>query len=146
MTAPTIARWGPRHDAAVAALLVSPSVTAAAKRAGCGEKTLRRWIQTALFQDRLAVAQRESQDRALGWLQTLTMQAVVTVARSLNCGTPAVELAGARFILETGLRLRELDRVWDPSIEELDRLIARVERELAARDHDDDQVLGDGPL
>jgi hypothetical protein len=50
-----------------------------------------------------------------------------------------VELRAAVEVLEMGLRLRELEWTWDPSIEEIDRLIARAERELAQRQQDQEQ-------
>jgi hypothetical protein len=135
-------RWTARHDAAVAALLSSASIRQAADRVGINERTLRRWLQAPLFHDRLTMAQREGQDAALGELRGLARQAVAAMRRALVCDQPAVELRAAQLVLELGLRLKELERVWDPTIEELDRLIARTERELAQAQAAD--TAGDG--
>jgi transposase len=132
-------RWTARHDRAVAALLTSASIRQAADRAGVGERTLRRWLREPLFTDRLAVAQREAQDVALGEVRGLAGAAVRALRRALTCEQPAVELRAAVEVLELGLRLRELERIWDPSIEEVERLIARTEREIAQRQQDQDQ-------
>ena len=125
------ARWTARHDAAVAALLSSPSIRSAADRASISERTLRRWLRDPLFADRVAAEQRNAQEGALAELRGLSRQAIAAMRRCLVCDQPAVELRAAQLVLELGLRLKELERVWDPTIEELDRLIARTERELA---------------
>jgi hypothetical protein len=130
------ARWTARHDAAVAALLSSPSIRSAANRSGISERTMRRWLRDPLFTDRLTVAQREAQDVALGEVRGLAGQAVAALRRSLVCEQPAVQLRAAIEVLELGLRLRALERAWDPTVEEIERLIARTEREIAQQDQD----------
>jgi DNA-binding transcriptional MerR regulator len=137
MTALT--RWTARHDRAITALLTSPSIRQAASRAGVSERTLRRWIKDSLFADRLTVAQREAQDTALGQVRGLAGQAVAAIRRALVCEQPGVELRAAVEVLEMGLRLRELERIWDPSVDEIERLIVRTEREIAQRQQDQDQ-------
>jgi hypothetical protein len=133
-----IKRWTPRHDRAVAALLVSPSITAAAARAGVGEKTLRRWLDCAIFKDHLDAAQHESQDKAIGLLRQLSMQAVATIGRAMRCGQPATELRAALAVLDLGMRARELDHLTDPTVEQIDLWLARAERRITQADPDRD--------
>jgi hypothetical protein len=105
------ARWTARHDAAVAALLSSPSIRSAADRTGISERTMRRWLRHPLFADRLAAEQRNAQDAALAELRGLSRQAIAAIRRCLVCDQPAVELRAAQLVLELGLRLKELERV-----------------------------------
>jgi hypothetical protein len=82
---PAFAKWTARHDRAIQSLLTSTSIRQAAERAGLHERTLRRWLADPLFADRLAVAQRESHDAALGELRGLGRQAVAAMRRCLVC-------------------------------------------------------------
>jgi len=65
-----------RQEAAIAALLTEPTLAAAAKSAGIGEATLRRWLRLPAFLAAYRKARRELVESAVGRVQAATGQAV----------------------------------------------------------------------
>lgn len=108
---------------AIAALLAAPTVEAAARQAGVGERTLRRWMRREDFREALHAAQEEALAMAVARLGAASGEAVDALCRNLRCGTPAVEVQAARALLEAVLRLGEhLDLA--SRVEELERRLA----------------------
>lgn len=75
-----------KQECAIAALLVAPSVTAAALRSGVNENTLLRWLKDPAFQgayreDRRAVVQRAiPAKRVLVWMADGDTRAIYTIS------------------------------------------------------------------
>ena len=91
----------PRQERAVAALLTSRSLAAAARQAEVGESTLRRWLQKPVFLTELHEARRESFSRALGTLGQVAESAVAVLDAVMHdrTATPASRLRAAQTAL-----------------------------------------------
>lgn len=95
---------------AIAALLSSSTVTAAATAAGVGERTLRRWLTE---DENFVAGLREAQDRALDEAVSLlagkARDAVVTLDEiaTRQGEAPAARVAASRAMLTFVLRLKE---------------------------------------
>jgi len=98
------------QERAIAALLAEPTIDAAAKLTGVGERTLRRWLQRPDFAARYADARRALVDNAVRDLQAATGEAVrVLQDVAGNPQTPpAARVAAARTILAEAYRGTEL--------------------------------------
>lgn len=96
-----------RHEAVIVALLANPTIKGAAAAAGVNEATVWRLMQRDDFQRRYREAQEKALDGALGTLQGAATEAVACLQRNLTCGTPAVEVAAAKSLLDFTLKTRE---------------------------------------
>src|ERR1019366_3898970 len=66
------AKFGRKMEGAITALLTRPSIEDAARVAGVGEKTLRRWLREPQFQARYLRARREGVSQAIARMQQAT--------------------------------------------------------------------------
>jgi hypothetical protein len=106
-----------KQQAAIMALLRQPTVTAAAHVAGCGERTLYRWLQEPAFQKVYREARRETMNQTLTQLQQLASEAVVTLAGVLRDpeASSNSKVSAAKLILDHAIkdsleeRLQELE-------------------------------------
>src|SRR5947209_1240721 len=96
-----------RHEAVIVALLANPKIKDAAEAAGVSESTLWRLMQREDFQRRYKQAQDEALQSALGSLQGAATEAIATLQKNLNCGTPAAENQAANILLGYTLKVRE---------------------------------------
>jgi len=88
------------QERAIAALLIHPTMLAAAAAAGVGEVTLWRWLQIPEFKEQYRLARREAVSQAVGHLQGACSVAVVAltdISQDVNCpasarGSPRPEL------------------------------------------------------
>ena len=87
------------EDAALAALLSQPTLAQAAQQAGISESTMLRWLADPAFKARYREARRQVVELAVTNLQQSTADAVDTLTRNLQCGTPASEIAAAKSIM-----------------------------------------------
>ena len=90
----------PQQAQALAALLTSGTVEAAAKKAGISARTLRRWLAAPDFRRCYLAARRQALEQATGALQQATSGAVAALVRNLKCGIPPSEIRAAQVILE----------------------------------------------
>ena len=92
----------PKQEAALLALLASPTAQEAAKSCGVSESTLCRWQQEPLFAERYAQARRAAMQQALSSLQQTTGKAVQTLVSVMEdkFATPAAKVSAARSVLE----------------------------------------------
>ncbi len=95
---------------AIAALIASKSTVEAAKIAGVGERTLRRWLTEPTFKAALAIAEQEiigsATRRLLGYMETaIYVVANLMADRNVSAG---IRLRAAGTILDYSLRLREM--------------------------------------
>lgn len=88
------------QEAALAALLTSATIEAAAKKANVSDRTLHRWLNEAAFRRAYLAARRQSLEQATGALQRAVTDAAAALVRNLTCGTPGVEVRAAQIILE----------------------------------------------
>lgn len=95
-------------EAAIVALLSSPTIPEAAKAAGISESSLLRWMERGDFQRKYRAARREVIECAIASLQSAAGEAVETLRRNLRCGKPSVEVRAAATILEISIRGIEL--------------------------------------
>lgn len=95
-------------DAALAALLSEPTVTAAAQKIGVDLNTLTRWMQEPEFSSLYRAARRQVVEAAVSNLQQATSEAVDALRRNLTCGTPAAEIAAAKAVIDFAVKGVEL--------------------------------------
>ncbi len=114
----------PRQRRAIEALLVAPSVAAAAVQARCGERTLHRWLGDARFREALAEAQRAQRRAVSDALRREALAAVDTLAAVMGDtgASPSARVAASRTVLDMMMRDDTADLV-----ERLERLEAALE-------------------
>lgn len=118
------AKLSAKQEQAITALLTAGTVRAAAKAFDIGERTLYRWLQDPVFQDRLKAAQAEALDATVRQLTDAASLAVV-VLRTVLCAPTAkdsVKVRAADVILSRVIVLRETL--------ELEKRIAQLEERL----------------
>ena len=88
-----------KREAAIAALLSSPSLKSAASKAGVSEKTLRGWMQLPDFKEQYNAARKECLFEAMRALQAGSTKAVRTLVRALQAGKDDVKVRAALGLL-----------------------------------------------
>ena len=115
------------QERAIAALLVHPTMLAAAAAAGVGEVTLWRWLQIPEFKEQYRLARREAVSKAVGHLQGACSVAVVAltdISQDVNCAASA-RVSAARTVLELALKGVELEDL-AVRVDELELQVNRV--------------------
>jgi hypothetical protein len=99
-----------RQQKAVAALLTTGEVSAAAREVGISRETLHRWLRDPVFLAAVRVAEAEALDELSRLLVRLGRTAVATIAKVMSdAGTaPATRVRAADVALSRLLQLREL--------------------------------------
>ena len=119
-------KLSPKAFEAIDALLVCDSITAAARRAGLREKTIRRWLALPIFKRALHDEQRRRSQAGLAALEASLPAALATLTELLSAGTPAaLRLRAATTIVSLTLRATELVTV--------DQRLAALEAAAAGR-------------
>jgi len=116
-------RLAHRQEAAIAALLSQPNLTAAAASCGISERTLRRWMRNAIFASRY---QRERGTMLVGIVDVLKKECLgavrVLVAIAQNGKSPAASrVSAASRIIELTLKTGEMQTV-EKRVAELEQL------------------------
>lgn len=95
----------------IAALMAEPSTAAAARRAGCGERTAYRWLSQATFKKAYQQARHDAVTQATSLLQQRAARAVLVLDAIANdAAAPAASrVAASRAIIEAALRSTELE-------------------------------------
>jgi hypothetical protein len=97
----------PQQVSFLSCLFTSPSVEAAANRAGISRRTGSRWLhEDPAFQKALAQAKQEAMAQAVTLLSTLATAAVTTLGQNLKAMEPAVQVRPAHILLDACLKLR----------------------------------------
>ena len=119
---------GRKRTAAIAALLVSPTIAHAAQTAGVSDATLTRWLRENGFARQYRLAQREALAQAIATLQAAAGSAVTVLRAAMldQTATPASRVAAARVILEFSFRGAE--------IADLQERLEAIEAQLAEAD------------
>ncbi len=105
---------------AILALLVEPSVAAAAVKAGVGERTLHRWMRLEHFSQEYRFARREAFCQAIALSQRSSAAAVATLLRIMHDpkATWSARVTASTNILKFARESIELDDL----AERIDRL------------------------
>ena len=100
-----------KQERAIAALLVAPSVTAAAQQIGVNENTLLRWLKDAAFQITYREARRAVVQHAITQVQRATGEAVETLRNVMQDpeASASARVSAAKAILETAVKAVELE-------------------------------------
>ena len=112
----------PKQEAAIVALLASPSAEAAAASCGVSAGTLRRWMKEEAFQDAWRAARLNVLDAATMKLRQAAGDAVDTLTRNLSCGNAPSEIRAATAILDMAYKSAELEDLAE-RIETLESLL-----------------------
>ena len=116
-----------KQEDLLAALLVSPSVNAAAKSSGISESTARRWLQLPDFASAYRAARREGVTHAVALLQRNAGAAVAAILRNLKEDQPPqIQLRAAELALKFSMEGIEL--------EDLAARVAELEERLQVND------------
>lgn len=111
-----------QQQRAINALLVSPSLTAAAKSTGVARKTLYRWMEDPAFRAALDAAESEVLDGVSRRLLALAEKAADKLDALLDSSNDNVRLRAASVTLDILMRLRELRDV-ERRLTELERMM-----------------------
>jgi HEAT repeat protein len=98
-----------KQEAAIQALLTELTVLAAAKKAGLGEKTLRRWLQVPAFSQAYRVARQKQFDDSLANLRAASQDAVETLRKALADPSGPLRVRAASAILDLGFKSQLVD-------------------------------------
>lgn len=112
-----------KQELAIAALLSQRSIEDAARASGIGEKTLRRWLQTASFSNAYRDARRQAVGQATARLQQATSAAVsvlLTIMLDANASSSS-RIRAAQVVIDTSFKAVELDDI-EARLVELERL------------------------
>jgi DNA-binding MurR/RpiR family transcriptional regulator len=126
-----------RHaDHALAALLVQPTIAAAAESAGVSETTLMRWMQEPQFAGRYREARAQLVVQTGAALQRASSGAVATLQAVMeDSEAPAsARVSAARAVLELALRAREQEEL-SARIEALEAAVAEQEQRQNEQPH-----------
>jgi hypothetical protein len=127
---------GRKQERALAALLTSPTIAAAAEAIGVTEKTLRGWMRDPTFDEAYRAARRQAVDHAVTLLQRLCRKAVGTLARAMGSSNPNVQVRAATVVLEMAMRGVELG--------DLAAEVEALKQQQGARHHDPGDPPPDG--
>jgi len=92
---------------AVACLVLASSVSAAAKEAGVGRRSITRWLQEDAFRAELERTRAIIFNEAMGRLQDVMAESVSVLARLLRSKDHGIRLSAARAALSLGLKAKE---------------------------------------
>ncbi len=101
----------PRQQAALPIVACSPTIVQAARAAGVGESTLRRWLNDPAFSDCLAELRRQSANLARQKLLALTPLCISVLADAMQNPDPAIRLRAVNYALSFNLRAAELENL-----------------------------------
>lgn len=94
-----------RKRRAIAVLLTTPSVAAAARASNIGERTLRRWLSDPDFRGTYSDASRELLHESIGRLRATAGEAVTTLSEALRDDQSAVRVRAALGILDLAIKV-----------------------------------------
>jgi len=115
-------KFGRKMEGAIAALLTRPSIEDAARVAGLGEKTLRRWMREPQFNLHYLRARREGVSQAIARMQQASgVAGTVALKLMTDLSTPAaVRLRAAEFVFDRAIKGIELED-FEARLAELER-------------------------
>ena len=98
-------------EKAIAALLLKPSIPAAAKDVGVGERTLWRWLKDKNFKKAYKEARREVVRQAIAQVQAGLSKAVKTLKNIIDDenASPSARVSAAKTMIDMGLKAVEIE-------------------------------------
>jgi hypothetical protein len=116
-------KYSRKKEAAIAALLVCPTLSEAASSCNVAESTIRRWLKDGIFSRCYAEARRQTLETTVNLLRQKAVGGVVTLSEiSENKQAPATaRVSAARSLVELAIKAAELQDI----SERLDALEAR---------------------
>ena len=117
-----------RQLRAITAILDTPSMDAAAKRARVGRTTLYTWLRDPAFRDELTRQQGEVFDTALARLKCLAGDAVKGLGDLIKAQSESVKRAACRDILDAAFKVKEIN--------EIEERLAEIEKHLEGMKHE----------
>ena len=100
-----------RQQAALPIVALAPTIAQAARSAGIGESTLRRWLSDPAFSHHLDRLRQEVAHLASKELQSLMPLCVSVLADALRSPDPALRLRAARYTISSIARFSEAERL-----------------------------------
>jgi IS30 family transposase len=99
-----------KEEAAIAALLMHPTIGEAAKACGVAESTLWRWLRRGDFQARYRDARAEAVSQAIARLQQISSKAVTTLECVMDAedSSDTAKVQAAKIVLEMAIKGTEL--------------------------------------
>lgn len=88
------------YEKAIAALVSTSTIAEAAKQCGLSEPTLYRYLQDEAFTAEYRKARRSVYESALGQIQSVTAEAVMTLKDALASENDSVKVRAAQIILD----------------------------------------------
>ncbi len=100
-----------RQQAALAVIAHAPTRAEAARLAGVGESTLRRWFTNPSFRRQVDLVRQESTTRVSQEVQKLLPLCISVFADAMQSPDPALRLRAARYSLSLIVRLGDADKL-----------------------------------
>ena len=102
-----------KSEEVIAALLETPTIKAAAERAGIGEATIYRWLDDPEFEREYRRARRQAVQQAITRLQQLSGEAVETLREIMidKAASDQARLRAAKTILDGAVDAVELEEI-----------------------------------
>ena len=116
-----------KREAAVAALLTSPTLETASAKAGISLATLKRWMLEPEFLAAYRSAREEIVDRTTSLLLNLNSAAIMTLGQNLSADRAADSTRAAAIILEQSFRGMELGQLAS-EVAELRRIVETLQK------------------
>ena len=103
-------------------LLIEKTIDAACVKANVSVTTYWRWMQDDAFLKKYRQARKGILENTVARLQSITLNAIDTLERNLNCENPSVEVRCAGIILEQAIKGLEMLDI-EGRIEMLEELV-----------------------
>ena len=130
-TLQTIEKLNPKHEQAIVALFMSPSIAEAARTLGMGESTLRLWLRDSVFSEAYRRARQEMLSQTTGQLSLATMEAAGVLRKIMNDESAPVyaRIVAARGVMGESRKMTEMEDM-GMRIQQLEEMIARIVEQL----------------
>ncbi len=111
----------------IALLLTEKTIEEACYKADINPTTYWRWMQNQNFLNEYRKTRRGILENTVARLQSLTLSAIDTLEKNLNCENPTVEIRAAQTII--GLSLRGLEMLdVENRIETMETIVKELEK------------------
>ncbi len=120
-----------RQEAALPAIVLSPSIARAARAAGVSERTLRRWMKDDSFRSRLSRLRHETAGLAREEMQGLLLRSVTIMAEGMEAPDPAMRIRSARHIQSFAVKMWEMEKL-ELDVRNLEEALAQLRARLPA--------------
>ena len=94
----------PQQTGVIPYIVAAPSIRRAARNAGVGYSTIRRWMQDPLFRAELDRAREAAASVAYAKLQELTLLSAANIEEFLNSPNDAIRLQASRFAFDLAIK------------------------------------------